>query len=70
MCGEPDGAKKKNNAKKQFRRDGDGALQRRWYGRDEDRGTDKREHGTESHRYDQDGGYDGSKYAFHGVTPR
>jgi len=25
---------------------------------------------TESHRYDQDGGYDGSKYAFHGVTAR
>jgi len=25
MRGEPDGAKKKNNAKEQFRRDGDGA---------------------------------------------
>jgi len=67
MRGEPDRAEKKDNAEEKFGGDGDGTMERRWYRRDIDGCADQGEHGTESHGYDQDGGYDGSEDSFHGA---
>src|SRR5882762_352750 len=73
---QPHGAKEQHNSKDNFRGDRAGALQRRGYRGDLQRGADQHEHSCQGHRDDQQGGEYGGEKSFHerdralGINPR
>src|SRR5215470_9400066 len=62
---QPGGAKKQNNAEKNFRTHGDGTLNGGLNRRDFQRGVNEGEHRGESHGNNQNRSQDGSEEAFH-----
>ena len=65
MGGEPDRANQEYHAKEKFRPDGRSTLRGGLNGCDVNGGLHQDEHRAETHRYDQDGGENGSKNHLH-----
>src|SRR6266852_8820402 len=67
MRGDPSGSEKQYHAEEQFRAHGSGALERRFERSQVFSSLNKNEHGTESHRHNEDGRKNGSEDHFHGT---